>query len=333
MKVFLVIDNRFVTGESFQIEAATSSFYKLFIDLVGKYELLCFQHDWLPYPEGIVFSASPESTMVLPVANPRVTATFDQHYKLQEQLRIQQDRLRPHYSSIGGNLSANITWKLYLCDALQKIKLILANDNSIKKATDRAKNDYDESSKDEKVVIFIYSSDLLLFGNSATAPIHQGLNIFLQTYDDIRQMFSLEALEIRIVSAMTGDSKTCLNDNALSLQRELLNPKNRHVEFEPILISTVSFDQELRTLLGRSVPKLTCTLALPGTEEFSCSLTIEMIPHTLQSADCMKHIKQIDSVSLCSRDDINPLYLGGYGIEITAPLHPCTGTNLTSIKT
>lgn len=278
----VVVDNRLIPQSDFQRDCAATSLYQNLLELVGKL-LMVTSRSWASSSIHLITAASSASTSML-----SVDATH---------LPELNEILRPRFSVNAGSLLIRNTWMQYLTSAIHNISSI-AKDSS--------------TFSSEKFVVVIYGPDVTFFGDATLASFEEGLRLFLQGCSELQGLF-----KIRIVAIKLQDSDTTARGSS-KLLREVMNAQ-LPIAVDTINVSTLQFDYELRVLLGLLMPCYLCTLSLGPGDELACMIHLRLFPHTMAAADCLPHMSSIELCGVCSRAQINPLFIAGYGIEVTCP--------------
>lgn len=288
----LAVDNRIFPQMDYHREALMSSFQQYFCEVVAKVFMFSNQHQWLPRRTQ-VFCASSSSTMApTSISN---TTDLSQIYKA----------LEPRFTFPEGTSRIKSTWSDYLRSGL----LAVSRAASL-------------SPSPNGVSIVFYSTDISLFGDTNQVQCHgeDSIDRFLTNVSECIQRH--ENVDIRIAVGRTDlsdipNESLEMSSGYVHLIREIQR-RNLPVRVSPVMISTLHFDHELRTVLGDMVPLHVAKLTLDHTGN-PCSIFMSLKPYSLGGADCLQFMADMEVCGFCHRVGLNPLFLAGFGMEVSAP--------------
>lgn len=292
-RLCIVVDNRIAPQTDFLREGISTSFQHYACELIAKYVMLSRQHSWLPNSLQIIGAGTPS------------TAT-NTSFSNQEDINRIQRILEPRFNIPSSGLMIKENWSNYLVSAISLAAKSTA------------------TSTEDKIVVVIYSTDMLLFGDETfqISKIVDGIKVFLQACVEIFQDSQL--VEIRIVAGsinVRSDSNFANNNVAISIQeifcKEVTN-LGLAIQLDFLYVSSLQFDYELRTLVSQLIPDPMVALNLNSSSD-PCKLYISLVPWTFTAADCVLHMTELEYCGTCHRNGINPLFIAGYGMEVRVP--------------
>jgi hypothetical protein len=142
LHTFVIADSRHVMPRSFEIEAAFATYHQFLLKTIPKYIAICDSHSWITKPDGLVILTD----------SPHMPKIIGSRFL---DISIASKLLEPptfRFAGMSINLAGD-TWCNYLVNALNKISEMIRGSSSEMNSKSNGK-------------IVIYSSDLLLLGDS-----------------------------------------------------------------------------------------------------------------------------------------------------------------------
>ena len=144
LQTFIIADSRHIISQNFDVEAAFASYHRFLITAIPKYIAICDGHSWMRRPSGLfILTDSADMPKI-------ISSRF-------LEVSIACKNLEPPTHRFAGSNSmlAGETWGCFLVVAIQKIyEMINGSSTQI------------QMSPDSKGRIVIYSSDILLVGET-----------------------------------------------------------------------------------------------------------------------------------------------------------------------
>ena len=288
MDVFVCADTRQLYGKDFDEESSLASYQRLVRSTVSRLQTLSSMHPvWLKSPTAIYVPNNQNNAQLVTI-----------------------DKLLNSDGIVCPLLNTTIIkqfWKDFFMDCLQKISVYMSSKTNT------------TNSKSSKIYVIIISSNLGLLGN----------------YDmdndkcvkEIVGRFSSLALEISlkydmtihficpIVSVPPGLSMCNVIDDVgcTLLMMELSTQMQDKCIFQPIINTSIYYEEEIRLILSNISPCVSSRLAFPSLDGQHCSLLIDLIPSSVASADMIHGGMSTPLLhSVCSKQLFNPLYIEGH---------------------
>jgi hypothetical protein len=302
-RVYIVFDTRVFPSIDGYTEAYLASFYRRVGRLVLDLCSFVLNQTWNSFPITVALPNSSHSVQLIHLSS--------------ENLYTLIPLLDPKFTSLGGNNDANNTWSYFLTDAIKKITQYMLATQSTQQAGVSA------TEQIQKSLIFIYSSEIALFGSSSSGTIADGLEIFKFSCERLLGLNVL--LEIKIScfglssSLKEKDKNVSISNHSyeenkndfLLYEQVLKNFPNEKLSFDRCSCSPLSFENEFKGILGRTLPRKIIKFELPAYQSVDCSLLVELVSHSVQGVKELLGLASLEICSLTTRNGINPLSLGG----------------------
>jgi len=295
--VFVCADTRQLYGKDFDEESSLASYQRLVRSTVLRIQTLSTMHPtWVSAPAAIYVPNNQNNAQLVTI-----------------------DKLLNSDGIVCPLLNTTIIkqfWKDFIMDCLQKISVYMSSKTNT-------------TNKSSKIYVIIISSNLGLLGN---------YDMDNDKYvKEIVQRFSSLALEISskydmtihficpIVSVPPGLSMCNVIDDVgcTQLQMELSTQMQDKCIFQPIINTSIYYEEEIRLILSNISPCVSSRLAFPSLDGQHCSLLIDLIPSSVASADMIHEGMSTPLLhSVCSKKHFNPLYIEGHAFTIIPTMKP-----------
>ena len=343
-----IVDNRVLTSNSFQQEAAKSTISSCILELIGRYLLLCESpHKWLP-PASILYAVSSEKVQTLLQSNKNLTIS-----------RL-ASALEPRHTCYDDTNIPRFTWK-YLSSGLESF---------LRELKSSASNQLQQQRKKSAVgggccfVICLFTSDKSLLSSVQDRAFQQqsagGTGMSTGSYE-LEGFKSLCVQISKCVADMYGPNARVVihlacamvsrlsNVSNVHMHRSSSNPLNTseyevaclrgelsevakhcfgdasdisniHVHLHAFMPTKLLYDEQLRIILNYHAPNAVKPLNLPPHMDKFCSMNIQVASTTMQGADSLYDWfgGQLDIYGFVSKSKVPAAFIQGPGLTVQA---------------